>query len=396
MQDHYCYYLPSSLTGISEEDCRMWHGRDGPVDIAPPLFNHMSESLLDMMIECDKDIGFMSDYDNPTRQYGCYFQQQFRHPMNRTDPDSLTVRESTWNAYLNGINRTNLQILDSATVLKLLFDQTDPTKCIGVSYEYKGEVRTAIARKEVILSAGVFDTPKLLQLSGVGPETWLEPLGIKVVANNAEVGRNFVDQMAIYMAFETTEQVPELPWDGGTCGWLLNSGLKTNNMNWTDIQIYCYSRFPALTLDFPIVGYDPILAYSQPSIPFIRFLVFNTQPEAQGTVKIQSLSPYDRPQIDHGWHNLSIYDQNNLQYGVDFVHNMTRYTNWGKRYIKNELFPGNRYGKSDDLHRRLDMCSAYHQAGTCALGKCTDNEARVIGIKNVRICDTSLFPTQLK
>ncbi|CAF3806767.1 unnamed protein product [Rotaria sp. Silwood1] len=355
----------------------------------------MSELLLDMMNECDKDIGFMSDYDNPTRQYGCYFQQQFRHPMNKTDPNFPTIRESTWNAYLNGINRTNLQILDSATMSKLLFDQTDPTKCIGVSYEYKEEVCTAIARKEVILSAGVFDIPKLLQLSGVRPKAWLESLGIQVIANNAEVGKNFADQMAIYVTFETTEQVPALPWGADTCGWLLNSGLKPSNKNWTDVQIYCYSRFPALTLDFPIVGYDQILAYSQPPISFVTFLVFNTQPEAQGFVKIQSLSPYDRPRIDHGWHNLSEYDQNNLQYGVDFVRNMTRSTEWGKQYIKNEIFPGNRYSRSDDLHRRLNMCSTYHQVGTCALGKCTDNEARVTGIKNVRICDTSLFPTQL-
>ncbi|CAF3296872.1 unnamed protein product [Rotaria sp. Silwood2] len=211
IQDHYCYYLPSSLTGISEEDCRMWYGRDGLVDIASPLFNLMPELLLDMMKACDKDIRFMSDYDNQTGQYGCYFQQQFRHPMNRKNPNSPTIRESIWNAYLNVVNRTNLQILDSATVLKLLFDQTDPTKYIGVSYEYKGEVRTAIARKEVILCAGVFNTPKLLKLSGVGPETWLEPLSIKVVAKNAEIGKHFADQMAIYMAFKTTEQVPALP-----------------------------------------------------------------------------------------------------------------------------------------------------------------------------------------
>ncbi|CAF3534467.1 unnamed protein product, partial [Rotaria sp. Silwood2] len=85
-----------------------------------------------------------------------------------------------------------------------------------------------------------------------------------------------------------------------------------------------------------------------------------TQPEVQGTVKIQSLSPYDRLQIDHGWHNLSEYDQNNLQYSVNFVRNMTRYTNWGKRYVKSEFFPGNRYCRSDDVHRRLNMCSAYH------------------------------------
>ncbi len=93
--------------------------------------------------------------------------------------------------------------------------------------------------------------------------------------------------------------------------------------------IYCYSRFPVLTLDYPITGYDPILAYSKPSIPFITFLVFNTLPDASGTVKIQSLSPYDRPQIDHGWQDLSEYDQKNLQHGVNFVRNITLNTGWG-------------------------------------------------------------------
>ncbi|CAF4725637.1 unnamed protein product, partial [Rotaria sp. Silwood2] len=67
IEDHYCYYLPLLLTGISEEDCLMWHGQDGSVDVAPPLFNHMPESLLEMMKEYNKDVGFMSDYDNKTR-----------------------------------------------------------------------------------------------------------------------------------------------------------------------------------------------------------------------------------------------------------------------------------------------------------------------------------------
>lgn len=395
MQNHYCYYLPSSLTGISDTDCLAWHGRGGPIDIAPPLFSQMPEELLDLMEECKEDVGFMTDYDNPIEQYGCYFQQQFRHPFNQSDPDSSTIRESTWHAYLNGINRTNLEIRDSATVLKLLFDEIDVTKCIGVVYEYKGEIHRVIAKKEVIISSGVFDTPKLLQLSGVGPQEWLEPFKIKVVANNTAVGKNLQDQMALYMAFETSQRLSKAPWGADTCGWLLNSKLKFSNINWTDIQIYCYSEFPIITLDFPIVGLDPVLAYGKPPLNFTTFLIFHTQPEARGLVRVQSLSPYDRPLIDHGWQNLSEYDQKNLQYGVDFLRNLTQHTNWGRRNIKKELFPGDRYGESDDIHRRLGLCSAYHQVGTCALGSCTDNEARVIGIKNVRVCDASLFPTQL-
>jgi choline dehydrogenase-like flavoprotein len=193
MQNHYCYYLPSSLNGISDDDCRKWHDQDGPIDIAPPLFEQMPEVLFNLMKECDEGIGFMSDYDNPTKQYDCYFQQQFRKPLNKSDPNSYSIRASTWKAYLNRMNRSNLQIFDSAIVLKLVFDENDPTKCIGVVYEHKGQVYTVLARKEVILSAGVFDTPKLLQLSGVGPKEWLEPFGIKVVAENSQVRRNFVD-----------------------------------------------------------------------------------------------------------------------------------------------------------------------------------------------------------
>lgn len=240
------------------------------------------------MKECDEEIGFLRDYDNSTNQSGCYFQQQFRKPSNKPDPNSATIRASTWEVYLKGVNRSNLHIIDSATVLKLVFDQTDPTKCTGVVYERQGQIYTAIARKEIILSAGVFDTPKLLQLSGVGPREWLEPFGIPVVAENVEVGKNFVDQMAIYTAFETTEELPKIPWGADTYGWLVKSGLKESNMNWTDIQIYCYSPSPIVTLDYPIVGPDPFLAYSQPPKPFTTMLAFNAFPEASGTVRIQS------------------------------------------------------------------------------------------------------------
>ncbi|CAF4960923.1 unnamed protein product [Rotaria sp. Silwood1] len=395
MQNHYCYYLPSSLTGISDTDCRKWHGQDGPMDIAPPSFEKMPEPLLDLKNECNEYDGFMNDSDNPTKQYGCYFVQQFRKPLNKSDPNSESIRASTWSAYLNGISRPNLQVLDSATVLKLVFDENEPTKCIGVAYEYKGQIYTAIARKEVILSAGVFDTPKLLQLSGVGPKEWLQPFGIKIVAENSQVGNNFVDKMASFMAFETYEQLPALPLSFRTFAWLSNSGLKESNRNWTDIQIFLYSVNPDISFDAPIIGYDPTLAYLQPRIPLITFLIYHTQPEASGTVKIQSLSPYDRPQIDHGWQNLSEYDRNNLQYIVNFVRNFTKNMQWGRKYVKQELFPGNRYGGSDILYRQLNLGSGYHPAGTCGLGKCTDNEARVLGIKNVRVADISLFPTQI-
>jgi hypothetical protein len=67
--------------------------------------------------------------------------------MNKSDPNFATIRASTWEAYLNEMNWSNLQILDWATILKLVFDENEPTKCIGVVYEYKGQVYIAIAKK---------------------------------------------------------------------------------------------------------------------------------------------------------------------------------------------------------------------------------------------------------
>jgi hypothetical protein len=108
MQNHYCYYLPSSLTGTTDTDCRKCHDQHGPLDIAPPLFQQMPEYFLDLMKECDQDIGFTSVVI-----------------FNKSDPNSASIRASTWAAYLNGTNRTNLQILDSATVLKVVFDKNE-------------------------------------------------------------------------------------------------------------------------------------------------------------------------------------------------------------------------------------------------------------------------------
>ena len=111
-----------------DEDCRRWHGKNEPMDIAPALFGDMPDFLFNIMKKCDQGVGYMPDYDNPTRQYGCYFQQQFRQPLNKSDPSSSTIRKSAWNVYPNGTDSTNLHMHDSATVLKLLFDETESTK----------------------------------------------------------------------------------------------------------------------------------------------------------------------------------------------------------------------------------------------------------------------------
>ena len=196
----------------------------------------------------------------------------------------------------------------------------------------------SIARKEVILSAGVYGTPKLLQLSGVGPKAWLEQLGIKVIADNLQVGMNFVDQMPIYFSLwnhwrNTRSSIGCWHFWMVAEQWFKEEQYQLDRCE--NILLFSSSWF---NTGFANSGlwFDSCLLWATCS--FITFLVFNAQLEAHETVKIQSLSPYDRLQIDHGWHNLSEYDQNNLHFGVDFVRNMTLNTDWGRRYIKKRTF----------------------------------------------------------
>ncbi|KAB7497355.1 (R)-mandelonitrile lyase-like, partial [Armadillidium nasatum] len=94
------------------------------------------------------------------------------------------------------LRRANFDVLIHAHVAKILFDENK--RAIGVMYYHKKKLRVAYARKEVILSAGSVDSPKLLMLSGVGPSDHLKSFQIPVIADVAGVGQNFHDQPVVF------------------------------------------------------------------------------------------------------------------------------------------------------------------------------------------------------
>lgn len=101
-----------------------------------------------------------------------------------------------------------------------------------------------------------------------------------------------------------------------------------------------------------------------------------------------------RPLIDQGWSNLSARDMNTLQWAADFMRKFVNSSDWGKQHIRGELFPARRYPNFQSW-AAYNLHSAYHQLGTCALGVCTDLNARVKGVQQLRVCDAALIPVQL-
>lgn len=105
--------------------------------------------------------------------------------------DSEGKRSNSASAYYKPVElRQNLHVLTNSFVERVLFDESNPPKAIGVQYSLDGTSKKAQARKEVILAAGAFQSPKILQLSGVGGAELLEKHGIDIIINLPGVGQN--------------------------------------------------------------------------------------------------------------------------------------------------------------------------------------------------------------
>ncbi|KAI1360901.1 glucose-methanol-choline oxidoreductase-like protein [Xylaria arbuscula] len=139
-----------------------------------------------------------------------HFTGGYINPMT-TDPESRT-RSDAVTAYLEPAKgRANLRIITGALAEKLVFEEaTEKPKAVGVQIRKEGNTLVVKAKKEVILSAGVFGSPKLLELSGIGSRDRLERLGIRVIVDNPNVGENLQDHPNAGVSFEVADGVETL------------------------------------------------------------------------------------------------------------------------------------------------------------------------------------------
>ena len=128
------------------------------------------------------------------------------------DPNT-TVRSYAANSYfLPNSERDNLKVLTNALATKVILEKEDGKKsdatATGLEFLFDGSTCVVNAAREVILSAGVIQSPQLLELSGIGPPDILEPLGIDVVVENNGVGENLQDHVHTSISFEVQEGLP--------------------------------------------------------------------------------------------------------------------------------------------------------------------------------------------
>lgn len=281
------------------------------------------------------------------------------------------LRQSTAVAYLGPVrSRPNLTIISDALVVSL---RLEGTKVRGVQYERDGKLDTALG-DEIVLSAGVYHTPQILMLSGIGSAGELERLGIDVINSLPGVGKNLQDHAGVCMSFEGVKNLPETRESGGA-------------------RLFIKSEPERDYLDFHIIMREPTVLDSFKYL--ISFSANLLEQRNRGMVFLKSRDPHDSPGIDPQMLE-DPGDVKAMLAALRFIHDLAD-TEAMRPYCGRLLSPA----PDEDWARfaRATYDSYYHGVGTCKMGPpsdpmaVVDEQLRVYGISNLWIADASIMPT---
>ena len=308
-------------------------------------------------------------------------------------------RVSAAQAFVTPIRRrANLTILTEATVTRILFDGT---RAVGVACAVNDALREFRAEREVILSAGALQSPKILQVSGIGPADHLRSFKLPVICDGPGVGANLRDHWGLRLQYNLF----------GASGH--NWRLRRIRL-WMSVLQYLMSRTGVLSTAAAEIGAfvkampgasrpDAELQIGIPGVSQIAFLprlectVRSLRPESHGTVMIRSADPTSPPVI-HPNVLSAEYDRQLTVHMVRYARHLLRQSPLQK-HLAEETFPGRGCSSPEqiiDICRRLGSPGA-HFAGTCRMGKdpmaVVDPMLRVRGVSRLRVVDCSIMPT---
>ena len=369
-----------------------WRGTSGPLHITRgkrknPLFN--------TFIKAGQEAGwpYTDDYNGA--------QQEGFGPMEATIWKGR--RWSAANAYLRPARKTGRLVLIRGLARRVLFEGTRAT---GIEIDRNGRVEQIMAGREVILSASSINTPKLLMLSGIGPADHLRDHGITPVAEREGVGANLQDHLEIYMQYKALKPVSLYTYYNllgkARVGveWLLQkTGLGASNqfescgfirssdgISYPDIQ---YHFLPLA------VRYDGKAAAKGHGF---QAHVGPMRSKSRGEVRLASSDPAEAPEIRFNYMSHPD-DWAEFRACVRLTRKIFDQPAFAE-YRGDEIQPGADVQTDEqiDAFIREHAESAFHPCGTAKIGQpddplaVVDPDLRVIGVQNLRVADSSVFP----
>jgi len=309
-------------------------------------------------------------------------------------------------AYLHPAkNRPNLTIETKAYATRILMEGK---KAVGIEYEQGGTIRQARADREVLLSGGVFNSPQLLMLSGIGPADHLKDVGIEPLIDLPGVGKNLQDHLAVLVHYARTE--PD---------WF-HALMRFDRIALAMVQAALFKTGPATILPGGLHGY--VKSRPELAVPDIQFLFRGTSPgahmwfpgikkaytegfgmrpvllhpESRGEVLLRSNNPRDKVRIFQNFLD-SPNDLPVLREGVKRIRDIISQSSLD-RWRGAELAPGPDVKTDDQIDEfiRRSSVTAHHPSCTCQMGMnenaVLDPELKVRGAENLRVIDAAAMP----
>jgi choline dehydrogenase len=369
-----------------------FHGQAGPLDVTDPIAPNKMSVLFTQAAE-QIGVARRDDFNTGDQEGTGLFQFTIRNG----------VRWSAARAFLDKARtRKNVEVVTNRTACKIIVENG---KAVGIAAQSDDrEVVTYRASREVILAAGVFGSPKLLLLSGIGPADELRDVGVKPVHDLPGVGKNYHDHVDIRTVHRCLS-----PWtyDGqdkflpalrhGLEYVLLHKGMVSSSP--CQAATFVRSRpdveTPDISLYFLPVGF---VDHGRVKVPGRAVTLHNNimRPLSRGEVKLRSPNPADMPLID----------PNFLSHPAD-MDVMVECVRWARKvmaapllakHIGPEIFPGQGVQSVEDIKEyvRANAEIDYHPVGSCKMGHdrlaVVDDRLRVHGLSGLRVVDASIMP----
>lgn len=370
-------------------------GKDGPIGVRLAASR---DPLFDAWLEAARSAGYpvLPDYNlGAAEGFGrCQFAIKGG------------CRASASRAYLRpALRRPNLTVLTGALAHRLVVEHG---RVVGVEFSLGRDRQTVRADRGVVLSAGVFNTPKLLMQSGIGPADELQRHDIPVVADRGEVGRNLQDHPGVVVAYARKEPGP------------FQKELRLDRLTMSMARAYLFGSGPATALPSGLHGFVRLTEASD--VPEIQFMFRGAprdaapwfpglrppvaeaysirpvllHPRSRGNVRLTGASPEDPLAIDP---NLLAEpeDLDGLRQGVRIARKIGEKAAL-QPFRAKERTPGPAAESDEDLNAfiRRSLATAHHPAGTCRMGSdanaVVDCALNVNGVEGLRIADASVMP----